>query len=145
MADSQISVFDSTLQKTHHWLVEIMEQMGWQDEQKAYAALRATLHTLRDRLPPQQAVNLSAQLPMLIRGFYFEGWHLEDKPLKYRKKKDFLELVGKEAPTVDEDEIELVVTAVFHRLGVELSPGEADKVRRMLPEELREIWPLCGL
>ena len=145
MTDSHISVFDSTLHKTHHWLEEIMIDMGWQDQQKAYVGLRATLHALRDRLPPKNAINLSAQLPMLVRGFYFEGWHLEDKPLNYRHKDEFLQLVSKEAPSVEEDEIERVVTAVFHRLSIELSPGEADKVRKMLPEELRELWPISGL
>lgn len=145
MTDSHISVFDSTLHKTHHWLEEIMKDMGWQDQQRAYVALRATLHALRDRLPTKNAINLSAQLPMLIRGFYFENWHIDDKPLKYRHKNEFLQLISKEAPTIDEDDIERVVTSVFHRLNVELSPGEADKVRRMLPEELRELWPFSGL
>ena len=145
MTDSHVSVFDSTLHKTHHWLEEIMVAMGWQDQQKAYVALRATLHALRDRLPPKGAVNLSAQLPMLIRGFYFEGWHLDDKPLSYRHKDEFIQLVSKEAPMVDKDEIERAVTAVFHRLSEEVSPGEADKVRKMLPEELREMWPISGL
>ena len=145
MTNSHISVFDSTLHKTHHWLEEIMVEMGWQDQQKAYVALRATLHALRDRLPPKNAINLSAQLPMLVRGFYFENWHIEDKPLKYRHKDEFIQLISKEAPAVDKDEIERVVTAVFHRLGVELSPGEAEKVRKMLPEELRELWPISAL
>ena len=145
MTDSHISVFDSTLHKTHHWLEEIMKDMGWQDQQRAYVALRATLHALRDRLPTKNAINLSAQLPMLIRGFYFENWHIDDKPLKYRHKNEFLQLISKEAPTIDEDDIERVATSVFHRLNVELSPGEADKVRRMLPEELRELWPYSGL
>ena len=145
MTDSHISAFDSTLHKTHHWLEEIMIDMGWQDQQKAYVLLRATLHALRDRLSPQRAVNLSAQLPMLIRGFFFEGWHLENKPLKYRHKNKFLQLVSKEAPSIKEDEIERAVTSVFHRLSVELSPGEAAKVRKMLPEDLRELWPISGL
>jgi len=30
--------------------------------------------TLRDRLTVDEAVNLGAQLPMLVRGFYYEGW-----------------------------------------------------------------------
>ena len=145
MTDSHISVFDSTLHKTHHWLEEIMEEMGWQDQQKAYVALRATLHALRDRLPPKNAVNLSAQLPMLIRGFYFENWRIEDTPLKYRHQNEFLKLVSKEAPSISEDEIDRAVTAVFQRLNFELSPGEAEKVRKMLPEELRELWPISGL
>lgn len=39
-----------TLQKTHLWLQEVQAELGWEDEAKAYLALKATLHTLRDRL-----------------------------------------------------------------------------------------------
>ena len=46
------------------------------DRHLAYVALRATLHALRDRLGPENAVHLAAQLPMLLRGLYYEGWRL---------------------------------------------------------------------
>jgi uncharacterized protein (DUF2267 family) len=36
--------------------------------------LRATLHALRDRLIIDEVAQLSAQLPMLIRGLYYKGW-----------------------------------------------------------------------
>jgi uncharacterized protein (DUF2267 family) len=37
------------------------------------------LHALRDRLPPEIAVHLSAQLPMLVRGIYYEGWKADER------------------------------------------------------------------
>ena len=119
--------------------------MGWDDRQKAYMALRAVLHTLRDRLPPHEAVQLAAQFPMLVRGFYFEGWHPADKPLKYRHKQEFLERVRNEAPGIRENELELVVTAVFHRVSAEMPGGEVEQVRGQLPAELRELWVQSGL
>jgi len=36
--------------------------------------VRAGLHALRDRLIPDEAVDLGAQLPMLVRGMHYEGW-----------------------------------------------------------------------
>jgi hypothetical protein len=39
---------------------------------------------------------LGAQLPMLVRGFYYEGWHPSGKPLKDRKKSEFLAHVAAE-------------------------------------------------
>jgi hypothetical protein len=36
--------------------------------------LGGMLHVLRDRLTIQEAVQPGAQLPMLIRGLYWEGW-----------------------------------------------------------------------
>ena len=82
---------------------------------------------------------------MLIRGFFFEGWDPSLKPLKYRHKKEFLDQVRKEAPALKETEIKSVVTAVFGLLAGEVSRGEAEEVRALLPAELRELWPRPGL
>jgi uncharacterized protein (DUF2267 family) len=74
MSTTDLEVFDTTVHKTNSWLHELMEELGWSDRHKAYLALRATLHALRDRLTVQGVAQLGAQLPMLIRGFYYEGW-----------------------------------------------------------------------
>lgn len=74
MSATGLEVFDTTLQRTHTWLKDLMLVLGWQDRHKAYRALRATLHALRDRLTVEETAHLGAQLPMLIRGFYYEGW-----------------------------------------------------------------------
>ena len=66
-----------------------MGELDWENEHKAYLALRTVLHTLRDRLSVEEAVQLGAQLPMLIRGFYYEGWTLKQKPTKERHKTEF--------------------------------------------------------
>jgi hypothetical protein len=60
---------------TNSWLKELMELMGWEDRHRAYHALRVVLHALRDHLTIDEVVTLGAQLPMLVRGFYYEGWH----------------------------------------------------------------------
>jgi len=90
MSYTGIRAFDSTIQTTNVWLNDLADRLGWQDKQRAYHALTAVLHALRDRLPVDQAVALGAQLPMLVRGFYYEGWHPADKPIKERKKEEFL-------------------------------------------------------
>ena len=140
MSGTSIPVFDKTIEKTNTWLARISGTMVWDDTHKSYMALRGVLHALRDRLPPTEAVQLAAQLPMLIRGFFFEGWHLADKPQKYRHKKQFLHRVVEEAPWLQEDEIERVITAVFEILSSELGEGETNQVRAALPAEIRELW-----
>jgi uncharacterized protein (DUF2267 family) len=67
-----------------------MEVLGWPNRHKAYLALRATLHALRDRLTVEEVAQLGAQLPTLIRGFYYEGWDPTGKPLRVRHKEQFL-------------------------------------------------------
>lgn len=55
MREADLDVFDTTIQKTASWLNELMRLLGWQDRHKAYLALRATLHALRDYLTYKQA------------------------------------------------------------------------------------------
>lgn len=140
MAITSVSVFDKTLEKTNLWLARIGATMVWDDPHKSYMALRGVLHALRDRLPPTEVVQLAAQLPMLVRGFFYEGWHPADKPQKYRHKKPFLDRVRKEAPWLEDDELERVITAVFDMLSSELGGGETDQARAALPPEIRELW-----
>ncbi|TMB45162.1 MAG: DUF2267 domain-containing protein, partial [Deltaproteobacteria bacterium] len=90
MSATGLEVFDTTLQKTNSWLKELMGILGSQDRHMAYLALRATLHALRDRLTVEEVAHLGAQLPMLIRGFYYEGWDPTGKPLRVRRKEEFL-------------------------------------------------------
>jgi uncharacterized protein (DUF2267 family) len=142
---SQVSVFDKTEQKTMRWVKDVAVEMGSSDMQRSYKILRAVLHATRDRLMPDEAVQLGAQLPMLVRGFYYEGWNPHDKPKRYRHKGPFLAEVEREAPGLDETQLERAVTAVFQTLAAEIPGGELDQVRQALPAELRELWPVPGM
>lgn len=145
MSTTGLKVFDATLQKTNAWLNAIMEETGWDDRHHAYSVLRAVLHAVRDRLTPDEAVKLGAQLPMLIRGMYYEGWHPGNKPLKYRHKDDFLDRVTRESPALAVPDLERAITAVFHALTKHVSNGETEHVRRLLPPEIRELWVLSAM
>jgi uncharacterized protein (DUF2267 family) len=137
-----ISVFEQTIVKTNHWLDELGARLGSDDREHCYHALKAVLHALRDRLPVGEAVDLGAQLPMLMRGFYYEGWRPAGKRRVSRHKQQFLEQVRSEAVRLREDEVEEVVTAVFGLLSSELGTGEPAQARHVLPPELRELWAL---
>lgn len=136
-----IRSFDSTVQTTNIWLRELMDEMGWQDRHRAYYALRVVLHTLRDRLTPDEAVDLAAQLPMLVRGFYYEGWRPSASPAKDRKRRDFLAHVAEAYRDEPETDVEKVVRAVFGVLSRHVTAGEIKDVKCMLPSEVRTLWP----
>ncbi|HLI75771.1 MAG TPA: DUF2267 domain-containing protein [Acidobacteriaceae bacterium] len=137
-----LSMFDSTIHTTHAWLNELTELLGCPDDpHRAYLALRSVLHALRDRLSVDEAASLAAQLPMLIRGFYFEGWHPHGKPLKERKKERFLAYIRSDFRQDPELDAEQVARAVFQLLARHITAGEVEKVQRTLPDEIRSLWP----
>jgi uncharacterized protein (DUF2267 family) len=149
MSSTGVTAFDKTIDKTTAWLDELATLLGLAQREQAYKALRAVLHAVRDRLPPAEASDLGAQLPMLVRGFYYDGWHPADKPLKYRDEQHFIEYVARELPGLDKAELEITVTAVFDLLGMRLGnatdKGETGQVRRALPVAVRALWPQPGL
>jgi uncharacterized protein (DUF2267 family) len=141
MSTTGLPVFDTTVQETNLWLKSLMAHMHSEDRHLAYLALRSTLHALRDRLGPENAVHLAAQLPMLVRGLYFEGWRMAGTPTKERTRADFLEHVRSELPRGSAIDPNLAARAVFEVLVEKLDRGQIDKVIDRMPAELRELWP----
>jgi uncharacterized protein (DUF2267 family) len=142
MSTKGLEVFDRTLQETYDWLQDLMSEMGWSDRHLAYNGLRAALQTLRDRMTPEEAVHFGAQLTMLIRGFYYEGWKLSDLPWKISRKEDFFERMREKV--VDDNlgiDYEHLTRAVFKLVKNRISEGEVEDIELILPKELRELWP----
>jgi uncharacterized protein (DUF2267 family) len=132
--------FDTTVHKTNAWLGDIMRRLGWDDRHRAWAVLRAVLHVLRDRLSVSEAAALGAQLPLLVRGAYYEGWHPAGKPERIRKKEDFLERVQQELRRYQDIDVEEATNAVLDVIGEHISPGEAGHLAKVLPREISQLW-----
>jgi uncharacterized protein (DUF2267 family) len=141
MSATGLDVFDTTLQRTHTWLKDLMLVLGWHDRHKAYQALRATLHALRDRLTVEETAHLGAQLPMLIRGFYYEGWDPTGKPVKARHREQFLDRIRQYFRDDEQVDPELIAAAVFMVLAGRVTEGEIEDVVHVLPSEIRDLWP----
>lgn len=140
MSITGITAFDSSIHTTNIWLNDVLDRMGWRDKQRAYHALRAVLHTLRDRLTVEQAAALGAQLPLLIRGIYYEGWHPHGKPIKERKQEEFLAHIAdafREDPDARPEE---VARTIFQVIAKHVTPGEIKHIKINLPDEIRSLW-----
>jgi uncharacterized protein (DUF2267 family) len=135
-----LDVFDTTVQQTNLWLKDVMERLDI-DRKHAYRVLSATLHAVRDRIGPDSAVHLGAQLPMLMRGFYYEGWHVAATPTRIRHKDDFLDYVSGDAFRGLGVDPEQAVRAVFDVMTNRMDPGEIEKLLKILPDEIRSLWP----
>jgi uncharacterized protein (DUF2267 family) len=141
MSATGLETFDATLHKTNRWLKELMQELAWDDRHKAYFALRATLHALRDRLTVEEVAQLGAQLPMLIRGFYYEAWDPTGKPVKERHQEQFLARIRQQFRGDERIDPETVARAVFKLLAARVTEGEIEDVKHVMPAEIRALWP----
>ena len=141
MSATGVESLDHSIQETNLWLKAIMRRLDTDDRHLAYVALRAAFHALRDRIPPENAVHLGAQLPTVIRGLYYEGWHMAGTPTKERHLQQFLDHVGWTLGPRSKLDPERAARAVFDVMWEKVDPGEVAKVINMFPEELRDLWP----
>lgn len=140
MSATGLDVFDKTLQTTNIWLNEISDQIG-PDRQLAWHVLGAVLRTLRDRVPPELAVHLGSQLPILVRGTYYDQWNISQTPEKMRTAEDFLNRVADKmryTRPVDTVDATKAVLAVLDR---HIPEGQIENIRNALPEDIRALWP----
>jgi uncharacterized protein (DUF2267 family) len=140
MARMSIANFSHAAQQAQQWVNELAEDLGWSDR-RAYHLLKVVLTALRDWLSPEEAADLSAQLPTLIRGIYFEGWDPSETPATERKKSDFVARVEAGFGAETNTDFDLAINAVFKLLDRHISQGESVQVRNSMKKSLRELWP----
>lgn len=136
-----LDTFDKTVQESNLWLKDVMERLNTNDRHHAYSTLRAVLHALRDRIGPESAAHLGAQLPMLLRGLFYEGWDPTGKPSKERHEAAFLAHIARELPRATDKEVEQGARAALDVLSKHIDRGTAIKLAAMFPLELRKFWP----
>ena len=139
MSTTGVKAFDTTIHKTNIWLNDVIEELGLDDRHKAYVILRSVLHVLRDRLPIEEATDLGAQLPMLVRGFYYDAWNPAANPRKFSKD-EFLSIIGQQFINEPDIDPEKIISAVFRVIDKHIADGEIEDIKGNLPVELRDFW-----
>jgi uncharacterized protein (DUF2267 family) len=127
-------------QQVQQWLKELCDNGDLADLDEALAVLRVVLHQLRDRLSVEEAVDLAQQLPIIVRGFYFEGWQPSRVPSKVHSRRQLADettiaLLPRTVPA------ERAIRDVLALLAHHCDPGEIADVIAQLPQELKELWP----
>lgn len=140
MTATSLSVFENTVQQTESWLNEIGTALD-ADAQQQYHALRSVLFAVRDRLTIDEAFDFSAQLPMLVRGIFWESYRPVSKPERFRSREEFLKKVAETMEPAEPVDPEKASRAVFAVLARHIPRGPMDHVRHMMPEDVREMFP----
>ncbi|QWG22306.1 DUF2267 domain-containing protein [Bradyrhizobium sediminis] len=130
-----------TLELTHTWINDLDERLEWHNKPRAFRLLKSVLHALRDWLQLNEAADLGAQLPTLLRGIYYEQWRPSRTPVRSRSKAAFLARIAEDFVQDPPANTEQAVMAVFELLSKKVTAGEIKHVRHALPDDLRTIWP----
>lgn len=139
MSQAGLETIESTTQKTHEWIARVAEIMHM-EKRDAYKSLRAVLQTLRDRLPVDLAVHFGAQLPMLVRGLYYEGWEPSKVPIKMSRQ-EFLDTIQENIVAdrvIDPRETTRNVLSVVAGY---IGAGEMEKIMHSFPQDMQSLFP----
>jgi uncharacterized protein (DUF2267 family) len=137
--------FDRYATEANQWLAVVARHLGIRDRQQAGRIFRAVLHALRDRIQLAEAVHLGAQLPILWKGIYFDGFKLRKEPVVIRDAQEWLLFIashdafaeGHDFPTAEHTR--LAFMGVMQALEELLSPGQYSQVVDALHTEIQEL------
>ena len=140
MSTTSSDVFDRAVQRAHEWLKDLAGELGTDDDRAyAYRSLRTYLHVVRDRVPPEQAVDFASQLPMLFRGVFYEGWSPARTPQTYRDGETFLALLADGAQLAGPTEAAFVAEATTRMFRRHMSVRQVDELLGALPGAVRRL------
>ncbi len=136
-----IHVFERTNHEAHEWVNDLSGRSGWRNERDVLRLLRTVLCQTRDHLPVDEMAQFAAQLPLILRGMFYEGWQPKKTPVHERHAADFVGAVDEMVGDVADYRGATDIKAVFNVINARISRGEVEDVRACLPQELRDMWP----
>jgi uncharacterized protein (DUF2267 family) len=140
MATTGLEVFDKTLHTTNLWLDEISAEIG-PDRHLAWHVLGAVLRSIRDEMQVEQSAHFAAQLPLLIRGAYFDQYRPAAQPASARSHDDFVARIQHDLSGSRPINAEAAAATVMRTLNRHVTGGQVRKVRDALPKGVRAMWP----
>lgn len=140
MSATGLKIIDDAANSTNDWVNDLNERVGWEHKQRAYRLLRSVLHVLRDHLNPDEAAQLAAQMPILIKGIFYDGWNPSKTPVRERSRDAFVARVQKDFETDPLGDAPEAIGAVMALLDARISAGEMDDVRGAVSKRIRDLF-----
>lgn len=140
MTEKGLEVIARNVQLAHDWINDLDCQLGWGDLHRSLRLLRVGLHALRDCLPIADAANFAAQLPLILRGLFYEQWRPTAAHIRMDREAFIERIAGDFAPDQLEDSAD-AIGAIFIVLEKKIGHGETAKLKHVLPHGVRDLWP----
>lgn len=138
---NHVSAFSRTVQKSELWVTEIRKELTELRTDDAYHLLGAVLHTLRDQLSVHECAQFAAQLPLLLRGTFYECWNPPSQPPRTRSKDEFTQAVKDKTKTICDShpdfDLEDGVKVVLKVIAQHVSVGEFADILATLQPSLK--------
>ena len=135
-----LKIIDESVQAANVWINDVNDRTGWDHKQRAYRLLRVVLHVIRDHLSVDEAAQLGAQLPIMIRGIYYEGWNPSKTPVAERSREGIIARVQEAFDSDPLGDAPEAIAAVMAVLDAHVSAGEMADVKNAFSKEIRELF-----
>jgi len=137
---SKHDIFLKSLEEAHSWLNDTCFYAELQEKFQGLLILRVVLHELRDHLTLSASSKLSAQLPLLIRGLYFENWDIRHGLLEENQHYFFIDSITEKLKKYISIEGEKASVAVFKVLAKHTALERSYKLEKFFPPGIFSVW-----
>lgn len=106
----------------------------------------AVLHTIRERISPEESMHLLSQLPMILKGIYVDNWKITREPSNSDTLDEFLDEVRAHSLRSagrdfgNDQQARDAVIAVLRVMDQYVSEGEKQDVKANLPKSLAALF-----
>jgi uncharacterized protein (DUF2267 family) len=138
MSPAAANAIERSVHKTNEWLKDIESEPGIGDREDAWRILRTYLQLLREQLTLDEAAQFAAQLPLVVRGAFWEGFDPGEESGKVRDGEEFLSRFAERAQLDGTGLAERAAEVVTRVLRNRISEGEVDDVLSQLPAGMRK-------
>lgn len=133
--------FEKYASKGNEFINRLQSNLGVNDRDHAARILRSTFRVIRNHLSVEESFQLIAQLPMVLKAVYVEGWKLTDHKRITNLDEFFIEIIQEEGHSSWRDfssknEVLDSVRAVLQTLREYVSKQEMDQALATLPRKI---------
>jgi uncharacterized protein (DUF2267 family) len=133
--------FEKYAAEGYSFITEVAKKLDC-DKNTAGRVTRAVLHAVRDRLPPDDAIEFAQGLPMALKGIFIDQYDVSKTPVRIRRADDFIDFVrlkNRFSAIIDfrsPYDVIKALHAVFYVLENHMDLGQIQQIKRMLPQEI---------